>query len=64
MADKPNIPIEAQIRSQVGYVLMNEIPEHGWPIGEPERIAKLCLDVNVEGYRLVITKEGGKIHGN
>jgi len=56
------IPIKAQILSQMGYVLMNEVPEHRWPIGEPERIAELCFSVNVGGYqlRIVRAKKGGK----
>lgn len=56
------IPIKSQILSQMGYVLMNEIPEHKWPIGEPERVAKLCFDVDVEGYHLEVMRgrDGGK----
>ena len=57
------IPIRAQILSQMGYVLMNEIPEHGWPIGEPERIAALCLFVDVDGYQLEIVQKGGELNG-
>ena len=58
MTDKKrtSIPIKARILSQMGYVLMNEIPEHKWPIGEPERIAGLCFDVDVDGYHLKIVK--------
>lgn len=58
MADKEavSIPIKAQVLSQMGYVLMNEIPEHEWPIGEPERIAGLCFDVDVDGYHLKIVR--------
>lgn len=55
--EEMTLPIRSRILSQMGYVLMNEISEHKWPIGEPERIAKLCLDVEVEGYCLEVERK-------